>query len=192
MVANSLKVLTLCGSQRSGSYNQKLLDASSLVLTNLGIVVSTLSISKDTLPVYSHDISVSKATLDTVTDLRSQIGAANGLIVCSPQFNGSIPPYLKNIIDWTAPPHQSEGATNVFKDKVICLLGAARGTSTCLGGLAHLSTVFGFLGSIIVPQYYGVSQAEKAMSDTGGIVDEKIAANLNNYLNSFHSLLKKF
>ncbi len=192
MATERLKVLALCGSQRSGSYNQKLLEASSLVLANLGIEVSTLSTPKDTLPVFSHDISVSKATLDTVTGFRSQINAADGLIVCSPQVNGSIPPYLKNIIDWTVPPLQIEGAANVFKGKVICLLGAARGSSTCLGGLAHLSTVFGFLGAIIVPQYYGVSQAEKVLSDNGDIVDAKIAANLNNYLSSFHALLKKF
>jgi NAD(P)H-dependent FMN reductase len=162
------------------------------VLASLGVDVTSLSIPTDRLPIFSHSMSIETETKNLIAAIRSQIVASDGLIVCSPQFNGSIPPFLKNLIDWISPPLHVDGNERVFKDKVVCLLGAARGQSTCLGGLAHLSSVFGYLGSVIVPQYYGISQIEKVISGTGDIVDAKIDASLKSYMNSFFSLLKRF
>jgi chromate reductase len=192
MTRDTLEVLAVCGSQRAGSYNQKLLDISIKLLEDIDVKVSSLDISSVVLPVFSTDVFLEKKNLDLIKSIRSKISSSSGLLVCSPQLNGSIPPFLKNLIDWISVPTQSAENGTVFNDKVVCLLGAARGHSSCLGGLAHLSTVFGYLGGIVVPQYLGISHAERAISESGDILDAKIAAGLKNYLNSFSSLLNKF
>ena len=190
MAADKLKVLAVCGSRRAGSYNQKLVDASKEILANLGVEVSTLGLAIDALPVFSPDILLTEKTGSIVNNIQNQIAASSGLLICSPQYNGSIPPFLKNIIDWTAPHVMEENSTSVFDKKIVCLMGAARNAATSLGGLAHLSSVFGHLGAIIVPQYYSMSHVESLISDTGSILDIKIRENLEKYLNAFHSLLK--
>jgi chromate reductase len=189
MAAERLKVLAVCGSRRTGSYNQKLLDVSIKILTNLGVEVSTLSLVIDALPVFSPDIRLTEINASIVKNIQSQITASSGLLICSPQYNGSIPPFLKNIIDWTAPHAMQEEFTSVFDKKIVCLMGAARNAATSLGGLAHLSSVFGHLGAIVVPQYYCMSHVEKLISDSGGILDIKTSANLEKYLKTFYSLL---
>jgi len=187
-----MKVLAICGSQRIGSYNQKLLDFASQILTTLEIEVSPLSIAENLLPMFSQDILPTTEVASIVSKIGSQVVACDGVIISSPQINGSIPPILKNLVDWISSHRENEGDAQVFKHKVICLMGAARGDGTCLGGLAHLSAVFGHLGAVIVPQYYSVSQVEKVISDGGNISDEKVALGLKNYLSSFSSLLAKF
>ena len=192
MARDTLDVLAICGSQRAGSYNQKLLDISSKLLEDVNVKVSSLNIPSIALPVYSKDLLLEAENLDLIKSIKKQISSSSGFLVCSPQLNGSSPPFLKNLIDWISLPTPSAEKGTVFSDKIVCLLGAARGQSSCLGGLAHLSTVFGYLGAVVVPQYLGISHAERAISESGEILDTKVAAGLRNYLNSFSSLLKKF
>jgi NAD(P)H-dependent FMN reductase len=160
MARDTLDVLAICGSQRAGSYNQKLLDISIKLLEDVNVKVSSLNIPSIALPVYSKDLLLEAENLDLIKSI-------------------------------SLPTPSAEKGT-VFSDKIVCLLGAARGQSSCLGGLAHLSTVFGYLGAVVVPQYLGISHAERAISESGEILDTKVAAGLRNYLNSFSSLLKKF
>jgi chromate reductase len=192
MSAESFNVLAICGSPRAESYNKKLLNFALARLNVLGVKSSTIEITNDKLPVFYPGIPVSKETGEIVDDLRNKVRTCNGVIICTPQVNGSIPPFLKNIIDWTTMPFEGQCANGVFKTKLVCLLGAAQGNSTCLGGLAHLATVFGHLGSVVVPQFYGVTRVETLFSSSGDIADAKTADGLQKYLESFSLLLKKF
>lgn len=76
-----------------------------------------------------------------VTDLRRQVAAADGVIVCTPEYAFGIPGALKNALDWTV-------GTGEFLGKPMGLI-----TASLVGDKAHqaLAWVFEALGANVVP-----------------------------------------
>jgi NAD(P)H-dependent FMN reductase len=53
------------------------------------------------LPHFNPDLDIEGAVLPpSVTDLRAQIAAARGLLICSPEYAHGVPGVLKNALDW--------------------------------------------------------------------------------------------
>jgi NAD(P)H-dependent FMN reductase len=53
------------------------------------------------LPHFNPDLDVQGAVPpDTVRELRAQIGAADALLICSPEYAHGVPGSLKNALDW--------------------------------------------------------------------------------------------
>ena len=74
--------------------------------------------------------SYSNAVLATLREIfagRADIEAADGLILCAPEFNHSIPGVLKNAIDWASRP----SFQSVLAYKHIAIMATSRGP---LGG----------------------------------------------------------
>ncbi len=69
------------------------------------------------LPHFNPELSVEN-TPAIVTAARQQIEAADGVIVCTPEYVYSIPSGLKNLIEWCV-------ATTVFSEKPVGLITAA-------------------------------------------------------------------
>lgn len=98
MTAKRPVVLTLCGSLRSGSTNQALLDTAAAVAP-ASLVVSHYAKSAE-LPHFNPDDD-HDALHPAVVDLRSQIDAADALLICTPEYAGALPGCFKNMLDWT-------------------------------------------------------------------------------------------
>ncbi len=56
----------------------------------------------DAIPLYNHDVQESSGFPGPVGDLAAAIRAADGVLICSPEYNWSIPGVLKNAIDWVS------------------------------------------------------------------------------------------
>lgn len=76
-----------------------------------------------------------------VTDLRRQVAAADGVIICTPEYAFGIPGALKNALDWTV-------GSGDFSGKPVALI-----TASLVGDKAHqaLQWVFEALGARGVP-----------------------------------------
>ncbi len=97
-MAETVKVITICGSLRKGSYNAALARMA-VKLAPPGMSVSPAPPIGD-IPLYNFDIQNSTGIPGPVNDLADAIKAADGLLICSPEYNWSIPGGLKNAIDW--------------------------------------------------------------------------------------------
>jgi chromate reductase len=99
-MAETLNVISICGSLRKGSHNAALARALP------GFAPSGMSIKPapgwDTMPLYNHDIQASSGFPADVTAWADAIRAADGVIIVSPEYNWSIPGGLKNAIDWVS------------------------------------------------------------------------------------------
>ncbi|MEM0515180.1 NADPH-dependent FMN reductase [Pseudoalteromonas sp. YIC-827] len=73
----------------------------------------------DDLPFYSEDLAVNKP--DSILRLLDQVGECEGIIVCSPEYNHSVPAVLKNAIDWVSRP----AFNSVLKDKPVTIITQA-------------------------------------------------------------------
>lgn len=56
------------------------------------------------LPHFNQDLYVDPLP-GSVKLFRDQIAAADGLVICSPEYNHGIPGVLKNALDWASRPH---------------------------------------------------------------------------------------
>jgi chromate reductase len=99
-MAETVKVITICGSLRKGSYNAALARMAPK-LAPPGMSISPSPPIGD-IPLYNFDIQDSSGFPGPVNDLAAAIKAADGLLICSPEYNWSIPGVLKNAIDWVS------------------------------------------------------------------------------------------
>src|SRR6266566_7256781 len=122
-MAETLNILTICGSLRKNSFNAALARALP-ALAPAGISIKAAPAWAE-IPIYNADIQ--NAGLPApVTAWADAIRAADGVIIVSPEYNWSIPGGLKNAIDWV-----SRMKEQPFNDKPVALQSAAGGI---LGG----------------------------------------------------------
>ena len=58
----------------------------------------------DRVPPFNEDWEADPAPL-TIATLRQAIADADGLLIATPEYNGSIPGQLKNAVDWASRPY---------------------------------------------------------------------------------------
>lgn len=100
-----MNLLILVGSLRDGSWTAQVAETvADLVPTDgRSRVRSEVHAGLGTLPHYTPDLDGEQPPAE-VTALRAAIAAADGLVVATPEYNGSIPGVLKNAIDWASRP----------------------------------------------------------------------------------------
>jgi chromate reductase, NAD(P)H dehydrogenase (quinone) len=91
-----VKLLAISGSLRAVSSNTALLRAASLLAPDE--VEITLYTGLGDLPHFNPDLEASEPP--AVTDLRTQIRMADGLLISSPEYAHGVPGVLKNALDW--------------------------------------------------------------------------------------------
>jgi chromate reductase len=96
-----LRILAISGSLRQESFNTQLLRA----LPSLAPEEMKIEFYSDLgkVPLYNQDLDVDGGP-EAVRNLRAAIAEADGLIISTPEYNGSIPGVLKNAIDWASRP----------------------------------------------------------------------------------------
>src|SRR4051794_19783431 len=92
-----LVLVSICGSLRKGSFNAAV-QRSLPELAPAGMTITALSGIGD-IPLYNADVQ-DQGFPKPVTDIADAIHRADGVIICSPEYNYSVPGVLKNAIDW--------------------------------------------------------------------------------------------
>jgi len=99
-MTDTLKVLTICGSLRKGSYNAALARMAPK-LAPAGLSFADAPSFAD-FPIYNFDAQNSTGFPPGVIAWADAIRAADGLLIVTPEYNWSIPGGLKNAIDWAS------------------------------------------------------------------------------------------
>lgn len=129
----SIKILGISGSLRRESLNRALLRAAGTVLPD-GVTLEIADISD--LPLYNWDVEQESGFPESVVRFRSQIAAADGLLISTPEYNNSMPGALKNAIDWAS----RGGQDSPLNQKPTAMMGAA-GRLGSVRAQMHLRTV---------------------------------------------------
>jgi len=91
-------VLLVSGSTRGGSTNTALLRTAQAAPPDG--VEAVLYAGMTALPHFNPDDDVDPPP-PAVADLRAQIGAADAVLFCTPEYAGALPGTFKNLLDWT-------------------------------------------------------------------------------------------
>ena len=112
----------ISGSLRSASTNTGLLRCAQ---TNLpaGMTLEILNIGA--VPFYNAD-DVQNGRTEISKPIIEKIAAANALVFACPEYNFSITPALKNIIDWAS----REPENRALNNKPVAILGSGGGMRT--------------------------------------------------------------
>ena len=93
-MADPVKVACICGSLRKKSFNAALVrQAQTLAPPGMSIAAAP---PLNAIPLYNHDVQESDGFPAPVSELAAPIRSSDGVLICSPEYNWSIPGVLKN------------------------------------------------------------------------------------------------
>ncbi|WP_150466393.1 NADPH-dependent FMN reductase [Francisella sp. SYW-9] len=177
-----MKCLFLSGSFHSKSRSLAILKNLEAFFKDDNIVIPNLN----ELPFYSEDYCENKPNL--VIDLVDHVEGSDGIVICSPEYNHSIPAVLKNAIDWISRPAYN----SVLKNKPITIITQA---SSSVGGAraqAHIKLVLDATLSKIHPCHeMMISGAEAIFDQNMQIIDEKVLRRLERHIGDFKEFIYK-
>ncbi|MGB3274195.1 MAG: NAD(P)H-dependent oxidoreductase [Xanthobacteraceae bacterium] len=175
-----LKVLVIPGSLRTGSLNARLAGVIAREIALAGIDVTQISLADYPLPIYDGDLEATSGVPDNALKLKRQIGRHQGVVIVSPEYNSSIPPLVKNTIDWvTRVRERDETLGQVFRERVFAIAAASDGK---FGGMRMLFGLRQVLeigcGAQVIPKQMALSAASHAYDDNDRLKDPRDAAML--------------
>ena len=178
------RILGISGSLRAGSFNTALLNAAAKLQPE-GMQLEIGSIRG--IPLYDADVEA-QGMPAAVDALKARIVQAQGLLLVTPEYNNSIPGVFKNAIDWLSRP--SSDIKRIFGDRPVAVIGASpSGFGTILSQSAWLPV----LRTLGTRAWFGgrlqVSRAGQVFNASGELVDEKIRAQLAEFLRGFSSFI---
>ena len=118
-----IKILAIGGSLRKGSFSTSV---QNYILELNSDKISIKVFSKlGEIPLFNQDIE--ETLPESVSELKAMIRESDAIIFITPEYNYSIPGYLKNAIDWASRP----SGDNSFNDKPAAIISISTGM---LGG----------------------------------------------------------
>lgn len=175
----STNVLIIPGSVRLGSYNRKLAGEAMRLISVTDAVVSRVDLSDYPLPIYDGDFEAEGGVPQNAQLLAQRIAAQDALLIVSPEYNASIPPLLKNAIDWASRVRKvDERPVQPFKGLVVGLASASPGRFGGLRGLEAIRIVMRALGADVITQQCLLPTAAEGFDADGRLSDDVARASL--------------
>ncbi len=171
---NQIVIAGVGGSLRKGSYSLKVLEKAAHLMPD-GSILKIGDISK--IPVFNADYL--REPDAPVLEFKKLINDSDGFLIVTPEYNYSIPGFLKNAIDWASVPN------NVFVKKVGALMSSSIGMTGGARAQYHLRQTFVYLDSRIVnkPEVI-ISFVDKKINDKGEFADENAEKFMRDLLNN--------
>ncbi|HYG01830.1 MAG TPA: NADPH-dependent FMN reductase [Chryseosolibacter sp.] len=171
-------ILIIIGSASRNSANEKLMQLFAS-LTKDEMTVTMINDLK-VLPHFNPELS-GDSPPPVIANIRNQIGEADGIIICTPEYVFSIPSGLKNLIEWCV-------STTVFMNKPTGLI-----TASANGQKAHeeLQLIMRTVMCDFNEQTTLLIQGIKGkINDQLQITDKTTETEFENFINGFKQLLQ--
>ncbi|MBT2443895.1 NAD(P)H-dependent oxidoreductase [Streptomyces sp. ISL-36] len=165
-------VLLLSGSLRTGSSNEAVLRTARAVAPSQ--VRTVMYDGWAALPHFNPDDDTDPLPAP-VAELRAAIDEAAAVLICTPEYAGTLPGAFKNLLDWTV------GGTEICDKPVAWVNAAAPGRGQ--GAEETLRTVLGYTGANIVESACAKIPVDRRMVDADGVItDEEVREQLGKVL----------
>src|SRR3981081_3137766 len=136
---SALKVLVIPGSLRTGSLNARLAAAAAYEFAQAGAEVTRISLADFPLPIFDGDLQVKSGVPKNAVNLKRMIGSHECVLIVPPEYNSSVPPLVKNAIDWvTRVQDRDEARGQVFRERAFAIASAS---GSRLGGTRALAAL---------------------------------------------------
>lgn len=171
-----IKIIALAGSLRKDSFNHILAKAVGKEALKAGAEVEVISLSDFDIPFFDEDLE-QQGPIAGVEALKDKIRSADGLIIASPEYNGSISGVFKNALDWVS--RTAPDGVPAFANTTVALVATSPGGLGGIRGLNHARDIFVGMGALVLSQQLVVGGAYQAFNAQGELSDEGMAAQVN-------------
>jgi NAD(P)H-dependent FMN reductase len=162
----ALKILVIPGSLRTGSLNARLAATAAHELAQAGADVTRISLGDFPLPIYDGDLQTKSGVPKHAVNLKRMIGVHHGVLVVTPEYNSSVPPLMKNAIDWVTrvqDAHETRG--QVFRERAFAIAAASESRLGGTRALAALRLILSACRATVIPNQLALSFAGEAYDD---------------------------
>ena len=177
------KIAVVVGSLRKESFNRRFAHALTLRAPS-DFQLAPVEIGD--LPLYNQDDDSSPA--DAVKRLKAEIGAADGIIFATPEYNRSIPGVLKNAIDHASRPY----GQNAWAGKPAGVIGVSVGAIGTAMAQQHLRNVLAYLDMPTMPGHEAFIQAKDGLFDANGDIGEASRTFVQGWMDAYVAWVKRF
>jgi len=174
-------IVGIAGSLRRDSLNASLLRAAAdLVPDDVRVDIGNIG----GIPLYNGDVESESGLPAAVSGLKDLLAGADGILIVTPEYNGSMPGVLKNATDWLSRP--ADDIARVFGDKPVALMGATMGgLGTIRAQQAWLPILKAFRMRPWFAQDMLVSRAHQLFDKEGRLTDEPTRTKLQRFMQGF-------
>jgi chromate reductase len=163
---SSVKILVIPGSLRTGSLNVRLAATAAYEFAQAGAEVTRISLADFALPIYDGDLQVKSGLPRNAINLKRMIGVHHGVLIVTPEYNSSIPPLVKNTIDWLTRVHDGhEPRGQLFRQRAFAIAAASESRLGGARSLAALRLVLAACGATVIPNQLSLSFAGQAYDE---------------------------
>ncbi|MCG8461585.1 MAG: NAD(P)H-dependent oxidoreductase [Holophagales bacterium] len=171
---NRPRILAFAGSTRKDSFNRKLVAIAAEGARNAGAEVELIDLVDLPMPLYDQDLEAAEGLPENAKRFKELLVRHQGMLIASPEYNSSIPPLLKNAIDWASRKEAGDPTPLVaYRDKIAGLLAASPGRLGGLRGLTHLRSILQNIGVMVLPDQMAVGQAHTAFDPDATLKDTR-------------------
>lgn len=169
------RILVFAGSVRTGAYSGQTANAAMKALALLGADVTRISLADYPLPIMDQNLEKEQGVPENAMRLARMIDNHDGLLIATPEYNASVPPLLKNTIDWVSRISRDPGGKpfKPFEGKVAALCSSSNGKYGGVRALNHLRPICMNVGLEVVTPQCAISAAKTAFNEDGTIADER-------------------
>jgi NAD(P)H-dependent FMN reductase len=169
------KILVFPGSIRTGAYSGKTADAAARELAVQGALVTRISLADYPLPIMDQDLEREQGVPENAVRLARLLAGHDGVLIATPEYNGSIPPLLKNAIDWVSRVLKDGGEPiTPFDGKAAALCSSSVGHFAGIRAINHLRAVLVQLRMEVISPQVSVPQGKDAFDDNGDFREERL------------------
>ena len=179
-----ISILAFGGSLRKGSYNKALLRAAQEMVPN----DARLEVFDITgIPIFNQDLETNPPPV--LKEFKAKVRAADAVLMATPEYNYSIPGFLKNAIDSASRPY----GDNAFDGKPVAIMGASVGMLGTARAQYHLrqSCVFLNMHPLNQPEVM-VPFAQGKVDENGRVTDQKTRDKIKELLEALVVWARRF
>ena len=169
---SDVKLLAFSGSIRKQSFNRRLIENAARAAEAAGADVTLITLNDYPLPIVNQDLEKEAGLPDNARALKKLFIEHDGFLIASPEYNSSLSPLLKNVLDWVSRAEGDEAPLLAYRGKVAGLLASSPGGLGGLRGLVHLRSILSSIGTIVLPNQLAIGSAFDAYNENGELVNE--------------------
>ncbi|HZO86376.1 MAG TPA: NAD(P)H-dependent oxidoreductase [Verrucomicrobiae bacterium] len=163
-------MLTLIvGTNRPGSNTRKVARNVEDIYSGLEVPLNVLDLAELPPEIFSPASYAEKPT--GFRRFADDVVNSSGLIVVTPEYNGSVPGILKYFIDMLKFPES-------FEERPVCFVGLGAGMWGALRPVEQLQAIFGYRNAFVYPVRVFMPRVNSLLDDEGRITDTEVVERL--------------
>jgi FMN reductase len=168
-----VKIVGISGSLRQGSHSQQALNIAAQRVEALGAEVTVLDLRSLKLPFCDGGDDFS-AYPDVIL-LQETVKQADGVLLATPEYHGSLSGVLKNALDLMSFEHLAGKVTGL-----ISVLGGQSNSNA----LNDMRVIMRWVHAWVIPEQIAIGQAWQAFDADGKLLDEKLSQRFDQFAQS--------